>query len=191
MLILVAWISCTIALQANIGLSAFAAGALLIMLRAGKERAAIRAMPWDVMLMICGVATLVALVESHGGTVLLAKLIAQISTSGSLNGVIAFITGVISTYSSTSGVVLPTFLPTVPALVAAVGGGDPLEVALSINIGSSLVDVSPLSTIGALCVAALSGEADRNKLFTKLLIWGFAMTFVGAAIAQFVVPLLV
>ena len=35
-----------------------------------------------------------------------------------------------------------------------VGGGDPLAVALSINVGSSLVDVSPLSTIGALCVAA-------------------------------------
>ncbi len=60
------------------------------------------------------------------------------------------VTGAISTYSSTSGVVLPAFLPTVPRLVARVGGGDPLAVALSINVGSSLVDVSPLSTIGAL-----------------------------------------
>ena len=32
-------------------------------------------------------------------------------------------------------------------------GGDPLAVALSINVGSALVDVSPLSTLGALCVA--------------------------------------
>jgi len=42
-----------------------------------------------------------------------------------INGTIAFVTGLISTYSSTSGVVLPTFLPTVPGLVRELGGGDP------------------------------------------------------------------
>ena len=74
---------------------------------------------------------------------------------------IAFVTGLISTYSSTSGVVLPTFLPTVPGLVRELGGGDPLAIALSINVGASLVDVSPLSTLGALCVAAV---ADAGAL---------------------------
>ena len=73
-------------------------------------------------------------------------------------------TGSISTYSSTSGVVLPAFLPTVTSLVARVGGGDPLAVALSINVGSSLVDVSPLSTIGALCVAAVADPTARAAL---------------------------
>ena len=60
--------------------------------------------------------------------------------------VVAFVTGLISSWSSTTGVVLPTFLPAVPGLVAKVGGGDLLAVALSINVGGSLVDVSPLST---------------------------------------------
>ena len=67
----------------------------------------------------------------------------------------AFVTGIISTWSSTSGVVLPAFLPTVPGVLARLGGGDPLALSLSINVGSSLVDVSPLSTLGALCVAAV------------------------------------
>jgi hypothetical protein len=96
----------------------------------------------------------------------------------------AFVTGVISTYSSTSGVVLPTFLPTVPGLVEKLGGGDPLAIALSINVGASLVDVSPLSTIGALCVAAAADPGDTRDLFRKLLIWGLAMTAVGALLAQ-------
>ena len=82
---------------------------------------------------------------------------------------IAFVTGAISTYSSTSGVVLPAFLPTAPALVAKVGGGDPLAVALSINVGASLVDVSPLSTIGALCVAAVADPVVARKLFQAML----------------------
>lgn len=186
-----AWIGAVILLKANIGLSAFAAGALLVMLKAGNERKAIAGMPWDVMLMIGGVATLVALVEAHEGTELLSALIASVSSPGTLNAVIAAVTGIISIYSSTSGVVMPTFLPMVPSLVSAVGGGDLLAVALSINVGASLVDVSPLSTLGALCVAALAGETERRALFAKLLVWGFAMTLVGAAYAQWIVPLLV
>jgi hypothetical protein len=34
------------------------------------------------------------------------------------------------------------------------------------NIGGHLVDVSPLSTIGALCIAS-AGAADPRKLFNQ------------------------
>jgi hypothetical protein len=107
-------------------------------------------------------------------------MIARVSSPTTINGVIAFVTGVISTYSSTSGVVLPAFLPMVPGLVRQVGGGDPLAISLSINVGSALVDVSPLSTLGALCVAAVSDPVAARDLFRKLLIWGLSMTIVGA-----------
>ena len=89
-----------------------------------------------------------------------------------------------STYSSTSGVVLPAFLPTVSALVEKIGGGDPLAVALSISVGSALVDVSPLSTLGALCVAAVADQAASRDLFKRLLAWGLSMTIVGALLCQ-------
>ena len=115
---------------------------------------------------------------------LFTQLLATIATPASVNGVIAFVTGVISSYSSTSGVVLPAFLPTVPTLVQQVGGGDPLAVALSINVGSSLVDVSPLSTIGALCVAAVSDPVTSRHLFYQMLVWGLSMTLIGALLCQ-------
>ena len=73
-------------------------------------------------------------------------------------------TGLVSVYSSTSGVVLPAFLPSVPGLVAKLGGGNPLAIASSILIGGHLVDVSPLSTIGALCIASVPLAADRRLL---------------------------
>ena len=119
-----------------------------------------------------------------GGLQLFTSLLAALATPHSINGVIAFVTGAISSASSTSGVVLPTFLPTAPGLVQQVGGGDPLAVALSINVGSSLVDVSPLSTIGAICVAALSHAELARELFRKMLIWGLSMTIVGAVLCQ-------
>src|SRR5205823_4791027 len=115
---------------------------------------------------------------------LFTDLLARLASPATLDGVIAFVTGAISLYSSTSGVVLPAFLPTVPGLVHKVGGGDPLAVALSINVGSSLVDVSPLSTIGALCIAAVSDGPEARVLFRQLLAWGIAMVVVGAIVCQ-------
>jgi len=153
------------------------------------ESVAVRRIPWSVIMMVCGVSVLIAVLEKTGGMDLFTALMARISSPRTLNGVIAFVTGSISTYSSTSGVVLPAFLPTATSLVERVGGGDPLAVALSINVGSSLVDVSPLSTIGALCIAAVP-EATARPLFRALLVWGLAMTVVGAVICQVFAPML-
>jgi hypothetical protein len=74
-------------------------------------------------------------------------------------------------------------------LVRELGGGDPVAVSLSINVGSSLVDVSPLSTLGALCVAALPDDdgGGAGVLFRRLLLWGLSMSVVGAIIAQVLV----
>jgi len=179
-----AWITAVVAFAAPLGLAAFAASAAVIASRGADEALAFRSMPWSAIVMVCGVAMLVTNAERSGGLDLFTALLAKLATPGTLNGVIAFVTGVISTCSSTSGVVLPTFLPTVPGLVRQVGGGDPLAVALSINVGSSLVDVSPLSTIGAICVAALSNQDAARDLFRKMLIWGIAMSIVGALLCQ-------
>ncbi len=178
------WVIGVVFFRLHVGLSAFAAALILIMVRAGDESAAIRKMPWGIILMVTGVAVLISILEASGGMDLFTRMLAAIATPGTVNGVIAFVTGAISTYSSTSGVVLPAFLPTVPGLVEQLGGGDPLAIALSINVGSSIVDVSPLSTIGALCVASVSDPAMSRRLFNQMLVWGFSMIVVGALLCQ-------
>jgi hypothetical protein len=64
-----------------------------------------------------------------------------------------------------------------------------LALSITINIGSSLVDVSPLSTLGALCIAATPPAADTRRLYRNLILWGFTMIPVGAAICTLVAPL--
>jgi hypothetical protein len=59
---------------------------------------------------------------------------------------------------------------------------EPAAIALSMNVGGHLVDVSPLSTIGALCIAAAPAGVDTKDLFTKLLAWGLSMTAAGALV---------
>ena len=175
-----AWMLAVIVLRVNVGLAAFAAGTLLILGGAAQERDVIPRIPLDIIFMVTGVTMLIGVMEATGGMDLFTGLIARVASPATLNAVIAFVTGIISTYSSTSGVVLPAFLPMVPGLVRQVGGGDPLAVALSINVGSSLVDVSPLSTLGALCVATVADRVAARDLFRRLLIWGLSMAIVGA-----------
>jgi hypothetical protein len=55
---------------------------------------------------------------------------------------------------------------------------------MSMNIGGHLVDVSPLSTIGALCMTGASGDESR-VLFNKLLAWGLSMSVVGSLVCYF------
>jgi hypothetical protein len=62
------------------------------------------------------------------------------------------------------------------------GGGDPLAIASSINVGAHLVDLSPLSTLGALVLANAPLSENRTALFNKLLVWGLSMCFVGAVV---------
>jgi len=181
---IVAWIIGVVGFKLHIGLGAFAAAAIVIVASASDETAALKRMPWGAIVMVCGVTMLVAMVEKTGGMEVFTALLARLARPQTINGVIALVTGLISTYSSTSAVVLPTFLPTVPGLVQQVGGGNPLAVALSINVGASIVDVSPLSTLGALCVAAVHDPEVARDLFRKLMIWGFSMALVGAVICQ-------
>ena len=168
-------------LDVDVGLGSFACAVVLSLLKAGDESGAVNLMPWRVIMMVCGVTVLISVLEATGGLALFTQILAGISTADTVTAIMAFTTGFISIYSSTSGVVLPAFLPTVPDLAQQLGGVNPLAIASSMNIGAHLVDVSALSTLGALCMAAAPEHEDSRKLFNHLMIWGLSMTLVGGA----------
>jgi di/tricarboxylate transporter len=167
--------------KAHVGLAAFVGAVLLVAVNAADDGEAIKLMPWRVIVMVCGVTVLIALVERFQGLDLMVQWVARLSTPGTVTFVVALLTGIVSVYSSTSGVVLPAFLPLVPGLAAQLPGASAVAIAMSMNIGGHLVDTSPLSTIGALCIAG-AGAGDSRKLFNQLLAWGLSMAIVGAVL---------
>jgi di/tricarboxylate transporter len=175
-------ILCVVAFGVDVGMAAFIAAAILTLSRASNEEAAIKIIPWNVIVMVCGVTVLISILEKKGGMDLFTTLLARFSTQDSITGVMAFVCGLVSVYSSSTGVVMPGFLPTIPGLIEKMGGGDPIAIASSINIGAFIVDVSPLSTLGALCIANATAGEDRKALFNKLLAWGLSMSVVGAIV---------
>lgn len=177
------FIVCVAGFDTHVGLTGFAISAILILLRTADQREVILRMPWSVILMVTGVTVLVSVVDATEGLELFTMGIAGVSTPLSLKPIVAFGSGIVSVYSSTSGVVLPAFLPMVPDLARSVGNLDPLPVAWSINVGASLVDMSSLSTVGALFLAAAPEGTETRALFNKLLVWGLSMSVIGALIS--------
>ena len=125
---------------------------------------------------------IISVMEAAGGLGIITKSIGTISNPITVNGFLALFSGIISAYSSSSGVVLPMFLPMVPGVIAKMGGGDPAYLITSICVGSHLVDTSPLSLFGALCLAIAASTVDKGKLFRNLLIWGLSMSVVGGVV---------
>jgi Na+/H+ antiporter NhaD/arsenite permease-like protein len=171
--------------QLNVGFGAFVGAVVLVLTRCADDGRAFKQMPWRVIIMVTGVTVLIAILEKAQGIDLLVSWVAGISTPGTVTAVVAFIVGLISVYSSTSGVVLPAFLPMVPGLAQQLGVANAIGIASAMNVGAHLVDVSPLSTMGALCLAGAPAEESR-PLFNKLLAWGLSMTVVGALMCYLV-----
>ena len=105
-----------IVFNVNVGMGAFLAATFLGVVRAADHSEAVRKVPWNVIIMVSGVTVLIALLEKTQGLALFTDLLARVATKHSVTAVVAFLTGLVSVYSSTSGVVLPAFLPTVPGL---------------------------------------------------------------------------
>ena len=179
-----------VAFKVNVGMAAFTGALILTFAGAADDAEAVKRMPWKVILMVTGVTVLVTLLEKTGGLDLFTALLARMASPSTATLVTGFVTGLISIYSSTTGVVLPALLPTVPGLIERMGGGDAMAIISSMNSAGHLVDVSPLSTLGALCLAAAPAGTDTRRLFNQLMAWGLSMSVVGAVLCWVLFSLL-
>jgi di/tricarboxylate transporter len=71
-------------------------------------------MPWSVIMLVCGVTVLIEVMDRAGGLNAMVKMIGATSGPTTITFWLGLWTGVISTYSSSSGVVMP--IPWSPAL---------------------------------------------------------------------------
>jgi di/tricarboxylate transporter len=168
--------------KVDIGFFGFLIGSALILLGAADEEKAFKAMPWGAIMMVTGVTVLINLMSKIGGMSLFAELMAKQSTAYTVTLVAGFWSALISAYASTIGVILPSFVPMAPELLAKVGGTDLLALLSSIILCGHITDVSPLSTLGAIFIANATEDQDKKKLFRNLLIWGLAMSPIGAVV---------
>lgn len=79
-------------------------------------------------------------------------------------GVMGLTAGIMSWFSSTSGVVMPTLIPTVTDVAAQVGGGvSTLALLSAITNTASAAGMSPISTGGSMGLAAYTQIANPPR----------------------------
>ena len=160
--------------KVNVGLASFTVAMVLSFLRVSDEEQALKKIPWGTLLLICGVGVLMNVIISLGGIDLLSASLASVMSAKSATTILGVTAGVMSWFSSTSGVVMPTLIPTIPHIIQQMSiSVNPVEWVTAISMVSNTAGISPLSTGGALALAAYSAEAgaaagELDRLFIKM-----------------------
>ena len=185
---------CTVALLAlvilvvvfrlDVGLISFSLALILMLLKAVDDKKALKLVPWNVLLLICGVNVLMTVVKNVGGIKLLANILASMMNEHTASALIAATAGFMSWFSSANGVVFPTLIPTIPEINKDVGGNVQLmEMIMGIVAAATVAGVSPLSTGGSLILATYTEATDasteiQQKIFLKLFGLSFAAVLI-------------
>lgn len=172
--------------KVNVGLTGFAVAMVLSFLHVADEGEAIKRIPWGTLLLITGVGVLMHIIIKLGGIKLLSEALASIMTPATAVTIMGITSGIMSWFSSTSGVVMPTLIPTIPEVLSKLGETGPmleLEMATAITMISNTAGISPLSTGGALALAAYSSAANASpQLQHRLFIRMFAISALGVVV---------
>lgn len=156
----------------DVGFTAITVAVVLSLLSPADAKSAVGQIAWPTVLLICGIVTYVSLMERVGTIDFLGNQVAGIGVPLLAGFLICLIGGAVSAFASTTGILGALIPLAVPFLLTGDIGAVGMIIALSIS--SSVVDSSPFSTSGALCVAN-APEARRDYVFSGLMRWGFSM----------------
>ena len=153
----------------NIGLICFACAGVLLMLGAVDQKKAIAAIPWGTILLICGMSVLISVVNACGGIAFLSEKLENVIGEKSAQPIMMVLGGLMGAVSSGTGVVMPTLIP----LAAELGSSlniSVMSLVIGVIVGTNGVVISPLSTVGGICVGCAPESVDKDKLYNQLLL---------------------
>lgn len=162
--------------KVNVGLASFAVAAILNLLGVCQEKKVFAEIPWSTLIMICGMSVLMELVITLGGIDKISQWLSSIMTPYTAPALMALSSGFFGLFASTVGVVIPTLVPAVPGIIASLGGSvSPLALISALSISSQVSGISPVSTGGALALAAFvtvfkPNTDEKNRYFLRLFI---------------------
>lgn len=160
----------------NVGLVAITIAVVLTILFPKDQARAVDQVHWSTVLLICGVVTYISVLQKGGAVTYVGDSVSHAAAPllGAL--LLCYVGGVVSAFASTVGVLGAIIPLAVPLLL--LGKIDTAGVVAALAISSSIVDVSPFSTNGALVVASAHGM-DRVSLYRQLL--AYSAVVVGFA----------
>ncbi|ALF58787.1 SLC13 family permease [Psychrobacter urativorans] len=173
----------------DIGFIAIFFALISLFLKLGDEKKVIALVPWNTLIMICGVGMLISLGVKAG---VINELTEWLSTNVPvwlLPILVFIISAIMSVFASTLGVVAPALFPIVPALAVA-SGLNPLLLFICIIVGAQSSSISPFSSGGSLILGSSPASMDKDKLLNALLFKAVPIGIVAGLIATIIIQLI-
>jgi Na+/H+ antiporter NhaD/arsenite permease-like protein len=176
-----------LAFDLDIGFVAITVAVILALFSAQQHRGAITQISWSTILLIAGVLTYVFVLQEAGTITYIGDAVTGLGAPLLIALLLAYIGGVVSAFASSTAIIGVAISLAVPFLLAGDIGAVGVVVALS--VASTIVDVSPFSTNGAL-VLANAQDIDRDRFYKQILGYATIVVVVGPLLAWlvFVVP---
>lgn len=163
----------------DIGILCLAFASVLTLCDPKSGKTAVSKIDWSTVLLVGGIITFVGVLQSMGAVALLGQAAGGAGTPLLAALVICAIGGLVSAFASTTGM-LAALVPLALPLVAS-GDIAGWAVIAALRVCSSIVDVSPFSTVGATFVATVD-EDERPRITRLLTRWGLSMVVAGPLI---------
>ena len=171
----------------DIGFVSITVATVLALFSAARHKGAVMQISWSTVLLIAGVLTFVFVLQEAGTIDYVGESVTSIGAPLVVALLLAYIGGVVSAFASSTAIIGVAISLAVPFLLAGEIGAVGVVVALS--VASTIVDVSPFSTNGAL-VLANAQDVDRDRFYKQILGYAGIVVLVGPFLAWlvFVVP---
>jgi di/tricarboxylate transporter len=171
----------------DIGFVSISVAVVLAMFSAAKQKGAVSQISWSTVLLIAGVLTFVFVLQEAGTIDYVGEAVTGLGAPLLVALLLCYIGGVVSAFASSTAIIGVAISLAVPFLLAGEIGAVGVIVALS--VASTIVDVSPFSTNGALVLAAAQ-DVDRDRFYKQILGYATIVVVVGPFLAWlvFVVP---
>ena len=156
----------SVAFELDVGFLAISI-AVVLRLAAPRRKDAIGQISWSTVLLICGVITYVGVLQAAGTVDYVSEGITAIGAALVAALLLCYLGGVLSAFASSVGILGVAIPLAVPFLQQ--GEVSPIGMVAALAVATTIVDVSPFSTNGALILANAPADIDRDRFYRQML----------------------
>ena len=164
-------------LDKNIGFVAITAAVALSLIAPKRYQDTVKQVAWPTVLLVAGVSCYAAVLTEAGSPEFVGDWAAGLGVAAIGALVLCYVGGVVSAFASSTAL-LPVIIPIAVPLVADGGINAALFVA-ALAVSSTIVDVSPFSTNGALMLANRPDTISEPVYYRQLLTYSVIVVVVG------------
>ena len=168
-------------LKMDIGFVSITIAVILALISPNAQKGAINKISWSTVLLLCGMLTFVGVLEEAGTIEYVSNGVAGIGIPLLAALLICYIGAIVSAFASSTAILAALIPLAVPFLASGQIGAAGVICALA--VASTIVDVSPFSTNGALVLANAPEGVDKDRFYRQILIYSGIIIVVGPLVA--------